>query len=151
MNNNFSIQQVTWSEACNQLAYIRRKVFIEEQHVPEELEWDNQDKHAVHLLALDEENQPIGCVRMQQNGSIGRMAVVKKWRRRGVGKHLLTQVIFIAKQKGLTRLKLSSQYHAIDFYIRFGFKVYGEQFIDAGIPHQCMELPLNTTCNQTKE
>lgn len=75
---------------------------------------------------------------MQQNGTIGRMAVLKDWRGRGVGRALLQTLLDLAVRQGLPRVTLSAQTHALGFYERAGFHVVGEPFMDAGIPHRKM-------------
>lgn len=145
--NSFSIYQVNWADSYARLAYIRRTVFIEEQKVPEDLEWDGKDEQAIHLLAVDTHNQAIGCVRMLQGGHIGRMAVLNTWRNKGVGSRLLNQVIMLAKQMQLSELTLSAQSHAIQFYEHAGFKTYGEEYFDAAILHQEMKLSISLPCH----
>src|SRR5690606_2957795 len=86
------IQQVTWQQAEAYLREIRTSVFIEEQFVVPEFEWDEIDSSAVHLLAMHE-NQAIGCLRIIHYAKIGRMAVLKPWRGLGVGKMLLNAAI----------------------------------------------------------
>ena len=136
------IRQVTWSEASHPLSEIRREVFIVEQAVPPELELDGQDDGAFHLIALTKEGTAIGCVRMLRDGHIGRMAVLKPWRGQGVGGQLLEQMIKLAKEMSLHGVELDAQCHALPFYQRFGFVVCSETFMDAGIPHKTMKLPL---------
>lgn len=136
------IEQVSWTDAKPPLARIRRKVFIEEQQVPEELEWDGEDAEALHLLAYKGDT-PIGTVRMLADGHVGRMAVLKEYRQQGIGWLLMQEIISLARQQGLLRLALSAQTHAIEFYQRLGFIAQGDTFLDAGIPHRQMTLLLS--------
>ena len=138
----FHIQRVTWQAAESDLRLLREFVFIKEQHVPPELEWDGEDEQAVHVLARDDKDRPIGTARMTANGHIGRMAVLRAWRHRGVGSEMLTALITIARARQLPRVKLDAQVQAIDFYLRHGFEPQGETFMDAGIPHQHMTRTL---------
>ena len=138
----FHIQRVTWQDAEADLRILREFVFIQEQHVPPELEWDDKDADAVHLLARDEKQRAIGTARMTADGHIGRMAVLRAWRRRGVGSEMLTALITIARARQLPRVKLDAQTQAIDFYLKHNFEVQGETFMDAGIPHQHMTRTL---------
>jgi len=141
-NSPYQISQVVWQEAGVSLAEIRRKVFIEEQSVPEDLEWDGLDDGAIHFLATDAAQNPIGCARLLAGGKIGRMAVMSAWRHQGVGRALLEAVIAECRRHGLAQAMLSAQTHAIAFYQTSGFIVCSEIYDDAGIPHRDMALTL---------
>lgn len=134
-----ALREVGWADAGDKLAAIRRRVFIEEQHVPEALEWDGLDSGAMHLLALIDGN-PVGCARLLPGGRIGRMAVLPEWRRQGVGGAMLQALIAAARRQGLQQVTLSAQVHAIAFYQRHGFSICSDIYPDAGIPHQDMTL-----------
>jgi len=136
---SINISQVTWNEAAESLSFIRETVFIQEQDVPEELEWDGLDEEAIHLLVMDINMAPIGTARLLKDGHIGRMAVLKDWRKRGVGSALLKKLIEIARQHKLSQLELDAQTHAIPFYEAYGFVVCSDVFDDAGIPHKKMK------------
>ncbi len=138
--NQVKITQVTWSQAQNDLRGIRTEVFIDEQYVPIDLEWDGLDQTAQHLLAMDYANTPIACARLLGDGSIGRMAVLKTWRGRGVGSALLSRAIDIHQQQGVQIIKLSAQMHAITFYEYAGFVVCSQPYLDANILHVDMQL-----------
>jgi predicted GNAT family N-acyltransferase len=123
------------------ISALRRRVFIEEQNVPEHEEWDAADASATHIAAIfhnGEKYQLIGCARLLNDGRIGRMAVLKKWRGRGVGSALLQFTLGLARRMQLESVSLNAQTHAIGFYQRYGFIIDGEEFIDAGIPHRRM-------------
>lgn len=124
-------------------AFVRRAVFIEEQQVPEELEWDGLDEDAFHLIARDDADRPIGSARMLPDGHIGRMAVVKPCRGIGVGTAILRRMLREAGQRGFISVYLDAQVHAIAFYERLGFVAEGETFMDAGIPHRRMSRILD--------
>ena len=96
MNSSYTIQQTCWENAQLELSDIRRKVFIEEQQVPEELEWDEFDHDSIHLLALNQQHQAIGCLRLLPDGHLGRMAVLAEWRGHGIGMALLHRAIEVA-------------------------------------------------------
>lgn len=132
------VKLVDWVDAEPLIRPVRETVFIHEQAVPEELEWDGLDPQCAHVLAWNGQGDAIGTARMQPNGTIGRMAVLKDWRGRGAGRALLEALLDCAVRQGLTRVTLSAQTHAIGFYERAGFHVVGELFIDAGIPHRKM-------------
>lgn len=142
MKSDFTIHVATWTNDRRELRFVREQVFILEQQVPEELEWDGLDTHAVHLLARDQAGNPIGTVRMLGDGHVGRMAVVAPWRDRGVGSALLKTIIATAHSVGMERIFLDAQVQAIGFYERFGFIAEGDEFMDAGIPHRHMTLVL---------
>jgi len=126
-----------------QMAFeIRRRVFIEEQGVPESIELDSDDAHAYHALAMLGE-QAIGCARMvphHEYVKIGRMAVIREWRGRGVGRRLLDFLVGEARSLGYRRAVLHAQLHAEGFYLKAGFRPIGPEFDEAGIPHRRMEL-----------
>jgi predicted GNAT family N-acyltransferase len=140
----FSVRQADWTDEADAdaLRYVRESVFVHEQQVPLELEWDGQDATALHLLAFAADGHAIGSARLLPNGHIGRMAVLREWRRRGVGARLLRAVLELAAQRGIQRTFLNAQTSAVAFYQRFGFISEGEVFIDAGIPHQRMDAPV---------
>jgi predicted GNAT family N-acyltransferase len=135
------IKQVTWHEAENELRAVRTPVFIEEQSVTPEFEWDEIDAGAVHLLATFE-NQPIACLRIIQYQKIGRMAVIKSWRSNGLGAALLQKAINICKKYGSKSIHLSAQTHAIEFYLKAGFTQSSDEYTDVDIPHVDMRLDL---------
>ncbi|MCW5799037.1 MAG: N-acetyltransferase domain-containing protein [Nitrospira sp.] len=132
------VELVDWAHAEPLIRPIRETVFIREQAVPEELEWDGLDRQCAHVLAWNEQGDAVGTARMQANGTIGRMAVLKAWRGRGAGRALLEALLDLAVRQGLKRITLSAQAHAIGFYERLGFHITGEPFMDAGIPHRKM-------------
>jgi predicted GNAT family N-acyltransferase len=122
-----------WDQDRSLLTDIRRKVFIEEQNVDERLEWDGADATATHFLAYVEGNA-VGCARLINN-KIGRMAVLNAYRALGIGAALLDHIKRHAHNNRITRLELSAQCHAYQFYRRAGFSAEGQPYADAGIPH----------------
>jgi predicted GNAT family N-acyltransferase len=132
------VELVDWVEAEPAIRAIRETVFIREQAVPVELEWDGLDPICAHVLAWNDLGETIGTARMQAKGTIGRMAVLKAWRGRGAGRALLQTLLDLAAKQGLSRVTLAAQTHAMGFYERAGFHMIGEPFIDAGIPHRLM-------------
>ena len=121
---------------------IREEVFIAEQGVPPNLEWDGRDPECTHILAFSAQGEPVGTARMTPGGHIGRMAVRKAWRAQGIGSQLLRDLMDTARELGLKAVYLNAQTHAVDFYARHGFQTEGEEFLDAGIPHRRMSLSL---------
>jgi predicted GNAT family N-acyltransferase len=136
------ITQVTWQEAENYLRAVRTPVFIVEQLVTPEFEWDELDASAVHLLAVLN-NKPVGCLRIINFHKIGRMAVLKEYRGFGVGRALLATAIEICKSQDSMQIILSAQTHAIGFYQRCGFQVTSEVYQDLHIPHVDMQMALD--------
>lgn len=146
MRHKFNIQIVAWASHQPQLRSVRTPVFIEEQAVTPEFEWDDIDATAVHLLAtlncIDLEPQPIACLRIIGYQKIGRMAVLKDYRGHGLGTALLLEAVAICKQQGSTSVVLSAQTQAIAFYKKAGFKQISEEYCDVDIPHVDMQLDL---------
>jgi len=142
MMHDFSVQQTEF-HATPGIKTVREQVFIREQHVPEEMEWDEHDARAVHVVALDTDNQVIGTARLLPNGHIGRMAVIKAWRKKSVGSRMLEKLLLLAQQRNLSKVFLHAQTSAIGFYKQHGFRTLGEEFMDAGIPHRYMEKDLD--------
>ena len=137
-HNTGRVELTDWATTGSAIRAIRETVFIHEQGVPVELEWDGLDSSCAHVLAWNDLGETIGTARMQPNGTIGRMAVLKDWRGRGVGRALLQTLLDLAVRQGLPRVTLSAQTHALGFYERAGFHVVGKPFMDAGIPHRKM-------------
>jgi predicted GNAT family N-acyltransferase len=137
-----TISQVIWSVAENYLRAVRTPVFVEEQQVAPDFEWDEIDASAVHLLAMLE-NEPIACLRIIDFHKIGRMAVLKAYRGMGVGNALLAEAIKICKLQGSKSIILSAQTHAIGFYRQAGFKQISDEYCDVHIPHVDMQMELD--------
>ena len=142
MSLSIPVQVLSWAEGKPILADLRRRVFVEEQRVPEELEWDGEDGHALHFLARVD-GQPVGCARLLSDGHIGRMAVLNDWRSKGVGRRLMKVLLMEAERLKLGHLFLNAQTQAAGFYTKYGFNQVGGEFFDAGIPHVRMERTLD--------
>lgn len=133
-----TIQRTSWAEHEAALRSIREAVFIREQHVPEALEWDDQDADAMHFLAIGPENTPVGCIRLLPTGQISRLAVLERFRNQDIGSALLTAAENEARQKGMKEIFLHAQTQAAHFYENAGFTVSGGIFLEADIPHRQM-------------
>ena len=133
----FRVRPADWETDKAALRAIREQVFVREQSVPLELEWDEFDSVSRHLLA-EGEGQAIGTGRLLPDGHIGRMAVLPAWRDKGVGSALLQVLLAMAHDAGHERAILSAQVRAKAFYQRFGFEPEGVEFPEAGIPHITM-------------
>ena len=124
------------------LKSIREAVFIREQGVPAELEWDGLDEGARHALALSHQGNAIGCGRMFANGHIGRIAVLPQWRKQKVGTAIMEALLDYARAQDYKQVDVDAQTHAVPFYHSFGFSEQGKEFLDAGLPHIKMTLKL---------
>ena len=139
------VREATWTQDRDLLCKVRLAVFVQEQHVPQSLELDGRDATAVHFLALLDEH-PVGTARLLPNGQIGRMAVLNPYRKQGIGGKLLLATISRAFELGYANVFLHAQVSAEVFYLRHGFKPFGEKFEDAGMLHQAMRhIPVENT------
>ncbi len=137
-------------EAC---FAVRKQVFVVEQRVPEEIEYDAYDAGALHVLAVGS-GGPLGTGRLlygpavlartggEDTGSLGRLAVTAAARGLGVGAALVRAIEDAARARGLSAVDLHAQTHALGFYQRLGYEAYGPEFPDAGIPHRAMRRAL---------
>ncbi|MFJ6936100.1 GNAT family N-acetyltransferase [Streptomyces sp. NPDC101132] len=131
-------------EAC---FAVRAAVFVVEQRVPREIEYDAHDADAVHVLATGADG-PLGTGRLLTGlagpgvGSLGRLAVTRAARGLGVGAALVRAIEAEAVRRGLTAVDLHAQTHALGFYERLGYAPYGPEFDDAGMPHRAMRRTL---------
>ena len=142
MKNNLKIEIVKWIDSYAPLTMIREKVFIEEQKVTPQLEWDGMDEKAIHFLVFKDE-EAIGCARamvIQSHMHLGRMAVLKEHRGQGIGSALIEKAIVTAKLNQLSAIHISAQCNAINFYMKFGFEVMSDIYLDAEIQHRDMTL-----------
>lgn len=130
-----------WPEDESAIAVVRRAVFIEEQHVPEDMEWESADPDCDWFVARHGD-AVVAIARLTPQGRIGRMAVLQDWRGRGIGSSLLELAIARAAWRGLAQVELHAQCHAMGFYDRFGFRAAGPEFDEAGIAHRRMVLNL---------
>lgn len=133
-----SIEQTTWQANEAALRDIRTRVFIDEQRVPESLEWDGEDEHSTHFLARSSDGQPVGCIRLMPSGQLSRLSVLEPWRNQGIGSALLSAAEEQARNTGMAEIFLHAQTHATSFYESAGFIVNGGIFMEADIPHRQM-------------
>ena len=113
-------------------------MFIKEQGVPAEIERDASDAISRHVVAIDPNGEAIGTGRLLPDGHVGRLAVMKKWRGKGVGAALFERLLQLAREAGMQRLELHAQTPASGFYGRYGFMTQGAEFYEAGLPHITM-------------
>lgn len=139
---DFHVVYADWQLDQAALHGLRETVFVQEQKVPAEEEWDDMDAQCAHVLALDNDGEPIGCGRLTPERKIGRMAVLGEWRGRGVGAAMLQALLDRARDHGWEEVHLNAQVDAMDFYAQHGFVAEGAEFMEAGIRHKSMRLAL---------
>jgi predicted GNAT family N-acyltransferase len=142
MGHPFTVSLVSWHDGEPLLKSIREAVFIREQSVPAELEWDGLDESARHALALSHQGDAIGCGRMFADGHIGRIAVLPQWRKQKVGTAIMEALLDYARAHDYKQVDVDAQTHALPFYRSFGFAEQGKEFKDAGLPHIKMTMKL---------
>jgi predicted GNAT family N-acyltransferase len=134
--NSCIIRLADWEKDQVALQFIRRTVFIEEQCISEEAEWDEYDAVSQHFLAEDSKSgKPLGTARLLPDGHIGRVAVLPEYRRMKIGGQLMQAAIKEAEERGMKTQVISAQTHAIPFYDHLGFCVISGEYDDCGIPH----------------
>jgi predicted GNAT family N-acyltransferase len=143
-----------WSELGKDAAKIRAEVFVKEQGIPAELEWDDTDKVCIHVLVYSEsgaESKAVGTGRLiapEKEGGpakIGRMAVLKEFRRQGIGDDIMQALIEHAFDAGYETIELSAQAYVQGFYANHGFVAKGELYEEVGIAHQKMMINLKAS------
>ncbi|MER5203045.1 GNAT family N-acetyltransferase [Streptomyces sp. NPDC002825] len=155
MSAAYSVREAVAGEDRDACFEVRREVFVDEQGVPRELEYDPYDETAVHVLAVRADGVPLGTGRLLHGadalgrtggdasvGSLGRLAVTKAARGLGVGAALVRAIEDAARARGLSAVDLHAQTHALGFYERLGYEAYGPEFPDAGMPHRAMRRVL---------
>ncbi|QLK85692.1 GNAT family N-acetyltransferase [Staphylococcus sp. 17KM0847] len=138
-------KEVTTKESYQDVLSIREAVFIEEQGVSRDEEIDEYESTAHYIIGYDSEGKPMATARyrsVDDTAKIERVAVMKAYRGQGIGKQLILALEQIAAQHGFSHFKLGAQTHAIPFYESLGYRVYGDTFMDAGIPHRYMSKTL---------
>jgi YbgC/YbaW family acyl-CoA thioester hydrolase len=134
-----TVRNGSWTELSAVAAPLRRAVFVDEQQVPADLEWDEADAQALHVVALNRLGMAVGTGRLLEHapgiGRVGRMAVHQAARGAGVGQMLLDALLAAARQRGDSEVLLHAQTTAAPFYSRAGFTPRGENFVEAGITH----------------
>lgn len=132
---DFGVEEGDWLRLGNSAGTVRETVFVGEQGVPADMEYDRWDPLSLHALARGPGGEAIGTGRLLPDGHIGRIAVLADWRSRGVGSILLLHLMNVARSRGLDRIVLNAQTSAEGFYRRFGFTQESAEFMEAGIPH----------------
>lgn len=137
-----TIKHIDWQRGEALIRALRHTVFVHEQGIPAELEWDGRDAGCLHVLAVDARGAVVGTARMQADGHIGRMAVLKDRRGQGVGSRMLAGLVAIAQEMRLPSVWLTAQSAALPFYLKHRFAVEGDEYIEAGIAHRRMRRVL---------
>ena len=130
-----------FSALCNAAFALRREVFVWEQHVPPEIEMDEEDFTATHVVAVVQ-GEVVGTLRLldkPEHVKIGRVAVKRDWRGQGIAKAMMVFVMEACRAAGRTRFSLAAQTDKLGFYEKLGFVAYGPEFDDAGMPHRAMK------------
>jgi predicted GNAT family N-acyltransferase len=135
------VKQTSWQDSETEIRRIRTSVFVDEQNVPADLDFDGLDATCIHWLAYAGDIA-VGTGRLLPDGHFGRMAVLKSQRKQGIGDGIMRAVIKTALAEGLSELYLHAQLTALPFYSGLGFVGYGEEFMDAAMPHIAMRLKL---------
>jgi predicted GNAT family N-acyltransferase len=135
-----AVRPASWQLDCESLQAVRRRVFVEEQGVPEHEEWDAADLTAIHVLAVASDREPVGTGRLEPCGKIGRIAVRREWRGTGIGGQIMRHLVNQATELGFEAVYLHAQTSATGFYRRLGFRAEGPVFDEVGIPHVRMGL-----------
>lgn len=136
------VRDADWQRDLEAIRRIRETVFVIEQAVPADIEWDGLDRTCLHALAEDENRDAVATGRLHPSGKIGRMAVLREWRGHGAGAAVLEHLLEAARTAGLSEVYLHGQTRVLGFYARYGFVAEGDVFDEAGIPHRLMRLKL---------
>lgn len=140
------IEIADWACLQDAAAHVRVEVFVKEQGIPAEEEWDFDDVTAIHAVLFDTSGQALGTARLLQPeagvAKIGRMAVLSEQRGQSLGARLLNAMISTARRRGDREVRLSAQRSAEGFYAKYGFEIVGAPYDEVGIPHVAMRLSL---------
>jgi predicted GNAT family N-acyltransferase len=142
MSQTFTVSMVCWHDGEPLLKSVREAVFIREQGIAPELEWDGLDETCRHALVISAQGEAIGCGRMLADGHIGRIAVLPKWRKQKVGTAIMEALLDYARAHDYPQVDVDAQTYAVPFYRGFEFVEEGSVFMDAGLPHIKMRLKL---------
>lgn len=136
-----SARELHWPSEGERVRALREAVFTQEQQVDPAIQWDDKDPLSRHAV-IEHDGNIVAYGRLLPEGKIGRLAVAKEHRGKGLGRQVLDALIELAREDSLDAVFLHSQAHATEFYRRAGFEPEGDAFDEAGIPHQAMRLPL---------
>lgn len=137
LKNSLEIRLTRDKKDYDEILNVRNVVFIREQNVPSQIEFDGLDEESTHVI-VKFKDKTIGCARIRSidgKMKLERIAVLKEYRRRGFGKRLVEYLILYCIQGNAKEIILHAQYYLKNFYEEFGFKPRGEAFAEAGIKH----------------
>jgi predicted GNAT family N-acyltransferase len=140
----FEIKVDSWIVLSADASQVRVEVFVKEQGIAADLEWDALDAQVTHAVVYDHERQPIATGRLippttpEGPAKIGRMAVLKAFRGQGVGGQVLHALMLEASKRSYQQIELSAQAYAAAFYAKHGFTAEGTPYDDVGIEHVTM-------------
>ena len=146
-----NIRKAKNSSDFSKLFEIRRKVYVDELNVPIELEFDEYDKTAFHFV-VEVDDFIVGTARLVMlgfDGNIGRVCILKEFRKKGLGTKLMTSIIHASTNMGLDRLIVEAKVDALSFYKKIGFVTEGNEYLEVGVPHKKMFLMLKKSNNRT--
>ncbi len=141
---NIELIVTRYQDHLDEISAVRRRVFIEEQKVPEALEWDERDQLCQHLL-IRNRGVPVatGRIDLDKDGRVGRVAVLPEYRSSGLGTKIMQKFECIAKHSNQKRIWFHAQRTAIEFYQKLGYEIISDEFLEAEIPHCTMEKWIN--------
>jgi len=141
---SISISRVNWDHAAPLLKTVREKVFICEWRIPKTIEFDRNDKSAIHMLVCDDQTQePIATGRILPSGEISRIAVLSHFRKSHIDKLVLKGLIGIAKDLELNEIFICSPLESVEYFKEHHFRPIGSVYMVAGLPKQKMSCPIN--------
>ncbi|GAB3094663.1 GNAT family N-acetyltransferase [Aestuariicella hydrocarbonica] len=139
----FELLITNFEDHQQQLYQVRHQVFVTEQNVPADIELDDRDAKCRHaLILIDGDPVATGRIDLEQQGRIGRVAVMKNTREFGLGRQIMEALEREARQAGLAQVYLHAQDSAVGFYEKLGYEIHGESFMEAGILHKPMDKKL---------
>ncbi|QUX96698.1 GNAT family N-acetyltransferase [Marinomonas sp. CT5] len=128
-----------WNSSKDQLTFVRKQVFIIEQGIDPQDEWDTLDEDAVHFVSFGTTAVPTGVCRLTDSGQISRLAVLPAYRHQGYGEILLNRAVKVAREMGIRKVFLHAQVDVQTFYEKQNFHTDGKVFLEAGKMHIRME------------
>ncbi|MAZ88625.1 MAG: GNAT family N-acetyltransferase [Cellvibrionaceae bacterium] len=128
-----------------ELSRVRKAVFVAEQNVPEEIEYDDRDAICQHvLIRVDGQAAATGRIDIEKQGKVGRVAVLPSLRQHNLGRQVMDALEQLARDAKLPKIWFHAQLSAVGFYQRLGYDVVGDDFLEAGIVHRKMEKKIAT-------
>jgi len=140
---DFQVRRVNWQEHGPICADLRKQVFFTEAQYHYFAALDGRDSDARHVLALDAQQQPIGCARISDDWYISRIAVLRPWRQRGVGTALLDELIAIARDADVSEVLCAVPVFSLPYYRGQQFEQVGAAYLESDVPYQRMRLVLD--------